>query len=239
MFHRTLMLCLLGLLPNLGQGQPLRVAVASNFATPLHNLISQYRQAYPSATEILVSIGSTGKLYAQIQRGAPFDLFFAADTDRPKRLVDAGLTLGIEEVYTVGRLALWHPKSSKDGRLSTQLQHSRRIATANPRLAPYGLATEQTLNALGWQPARPDQLITLENVGQTWASVASGNATVGFVALSQLQERNTPEDAFTLVPATLHDPIAQAAVVLGSSDQRYEARHFLAFVLSRSGHPMP
>ena len=234
MFRRAVILCFFGLLPNLVHGQPLRIAVASNFAIPLKNLINLYDQTYPAATAISVSIGSTGKLYAQIQRGAPFDLFLAADTERPRRLVEAGLTLGDLQIYSVGRLAFWHPKSSRPDTLLTQLQRSPRIAMANPKLAPYGLAAKQTLAALDWQQGATEQLITLENVGQTWASVASGNATAGFVALSQLREQGTPATNFTLVPATLHDPIAQGAVILRSSAQPERAGHFLTFIQSKS-----
>ncbi|MDG1704740.1 MAG: molybdate ABC transporter substrate-binding protein [Pseudomonadales bacterium] len=239
MFRRAVILCLLGLLPCLAQGQPLRIAVASNFAVPLHNLISHYRQTHPSETDISVSIGSTGKLYAQIQRGAPFDLFLAADTERPRRLVEAGLTLGGEEIYYVGRLALWHPKSPRPDELLNQLRASPRIAMANPKLAPYGLAAQQALGALDWQQTPSAQLITLENVGQTWAAVASGNATAGFVALSQLREQRTPETNFTLVPVILHDPISQAAVILKSSPQPEKAKRFLAFVQKNSGRLAP
>ena len=239
MFRCAVILCLFGLLPSLVQGQPLRIAVASNFAVPLNDLISHYRQTYPSAPPISVSIGSTGKLYAQIQRGAPFDLFLAADTERPRRLVEAGLTLGAEEIYSIGRLALWHPKSTRSDALLNQLLVSPRIAMANPKLAPYGLAAQQTLSALGWYQTTSAQLITLENVGQTWAAVASGNATAGFVALSQLREQSPPETSFTLVPEILHDPISQAAVILKSSPQPEKAKRFLAFVRENSGRLAP
>jgi len=239
MFRCAVILCLFGLLPSLVQGQPLRIAVASNFAVPLNDLISHYRQTYPSAPPISVSIGSTGKLYAQIQRGAPFDLFLAADTERPRRLVEAGLTLGAEEIYSIGRLALWHPKSTRSDALLNQLLVSPRIAMANPKLAPYGLAAQQTLSALAWYQTTSAQLITLENVGQTWAAVASGNATAGFVALSQLREQSTPETSFTLVPEILHDPISQAAVILKSSPQPEKAKRFLAFVRENSGRLAP
>lgn len=110
---------------------------------------------------------------------------------------------------------------------------------ANPKLAPYGLAAEQTLSALGWYQTTSAQLITLENVGQTWAAVASGNATAGFVALSQLREQSTPETSFTLVPEILHDPIRQAAVILKSSSQPEKAKRFLAFVRENSGRLAP
>ena len=110
---------------------------------------------------------------------------------------------------------------------------------ANPKLAPYGLAAQQALGALDWQQTPSAQLITLENVGQTWAAVASGNATAGFVALSQLHEQRTPERNFTLVPVILHDPISQAAVILKSSPQPEKAKRFLAFVQKNSGRLAP
>ena len=239
MFRRICILFLVGLLPSLVQAQTLRIAVASNFAVPLQKLIGHYRETYPCAPGISVSIGSTGKLYAQIRQGAPFDLFFAADAERPKRLVEAGLALGTAEIYTVGRLALWHPKSSRPSELTTRLQGSARIAMANPKLAPYGLAAQQTRSALGWQQRASAQLVTLENVGQTWASVASGNANTGFVALSQVRQQDLPDNTFTLVPETLHDPITQAAVILQSTSQPEDAKLFLAFVQSVSGHTTP
>jgi molybdate transport system substrate-binding protein len=237
----VLPICLLQICasPALAATQPLRIGVASNFAKPMEALIAEYHQAYPTADAIAISIGSTGKLYAQIQQGAPLDLFFAADEERPNQLVQAGLTLGPAQPYTQGRLVFWHPKDAKRPELPNQVKQSTSIAIANPRLAPYGLAARQTLDGLGWNPPHQVSLITLENVGQTWAIVASGNASAGFVALSQIREQRLPEHTYTLVPEHLHEPIVQAAVIIGATAKPEAAAHFLNFVQSRSSVPPP
>jgi molybdate transport system substrate-binding protein len=224
-------------LPVLTSAEPLRVGVASNFAKTMEALIAEYQQTYPTADAIAISIGSTGKLYAQIQQGAPLDLFFAADEERPNQLVQAGLTLGPAQPYTQGRLVFWHPKDAKQSELPTQINQSTNIAIANPRLAPYGLAARQALDSLGWKPKHQASLITLENVGQTWAIVTSGNASTGFVALSQIREQGLPEHTYTLVPAHLHEPIVQAAVIVGTTAKPRAAAHFLNFVQSRFSVP--
>ena len=132
--------------------EPLRIAVASNFASQLKIAVSAYRIQDSDSGEISISVGSTGKLFAQIKQGAPFDLFFAADQPRPAQLYDEGFTAGPSQTYTVGRLVLWHPKQAASTVLTKQLDETERLAMANPALAPYGLAAQQTLMYLNWKP---------------------------------------------------------------------------------------
>lgn len=231
---RIVLLVALGIiLPQALAQAPLRIAVASNFVSPLKAFVSEYQAQHPSAIDITVSIGSTGKLYAQIKQGAPFDLFFAADRDRPMRLNAEGISLGPSVPYTVGQLALWHPNRSNKGSLSQQLQDIRALAMANPALAPYGLAAKQTLETVGWTPHPSIRVARAENVGQVFALVATGNADAGFVARSQILEQQIPLEFVTMIPSSMHEPIAQHAVVLTNGRRTESAQEFLeAFLAS-------
>ena len=212
--------------------EPLRIAVASNFASQLKIAVSAYRIQDSDSGEISISVGSTGKLFAQIKQGAPFDLFFAADQPRPAQLYDEGFTAGPSQTYTVGRLVLWHPKQAASTVLTKQLDETERLAMANPALAPYGLAAQQTLMYLNWKPESKTVIATAENVGQTYAMIVTGNADAGFVALSQVLEQQVPEGTFTTIPADAHDPIKQDVVLLNTGSQTARAADFLNFFMS-------
>ncbi|MAD92414.1 MAG: molybdate ABC transporter substrate-binding protein [Gammaproteobacteria bacterium] len=212
--------------------EPLRIAVASNFASQLKIAVSAYRIQDSDSGEISISVGSTGKLFAQIKQGAPFDLFFAADQPRPAQLYEEGFTAGPSQTYTVGRLVLWHPKQAASTVLTKQLDETERLAMANPALAPYGLAAQQTLMYLNWKPESKTVIATAENVGQTYAMIVTGNADAGFVALSQVLEQQVPEGTFTTIPADAHDPIKQDVVLLNTGSQAARAADFLNFFMS-------
>lgn len=188
-----------------------------------------------SEHEITLVLGSTGKHYAQIRNGAPFDLFFAADAKRPQLLQSGGE--GVAETcftYALGRLVLWSSDPDfVDGRGDVlKSNRFRRLAIANPRLAPYGLAAQQVLQSLElWSPLEK-QLVRGENVAQTFQFVSSGNVELGFVAWSQVRRPDHPSGgSYWLVPETLHQPIEQQAILLRDSAA---AREFLAFVRSNS-----
>lgn len=220
------------LLPVTAADTPMRIAVASNFFMPMKQAVADYRQQNPDAAEVTISVGSTGKLFAQIRQGAPFDLFFAADEARPLRLHKEGLSIGANQRYTLGALVLWHPHSLHAASLTERLHGAGRIAMPNPALAPYGLAAEQTLRNLGLSQELAAQLVKAENVGQSYAMVASGNASVGFVALSQVQQSAIAAAAYTRIPAAMHAPIAQHVVALKTGKQPDQAEDFLAFFLT-------
>lgn len=209
----------------------LRIAVASNYANELNKSVARYQANTGDTRTISVSIGSTGKLFAQIQSGAPFDLFFAADVDRPKRLAASGVALGPSQIYTTGRLVLWHPKLNTRRGLGQQLEQVVRLCVANPQLAPYGLAAKETLQYLNWQPPTARTLVAAENVGQVFAMVITGNADAGFVALSQVREQQVPSNQYWIIDERMHQPIKQGVVLLRNGAQPERAQAFLDFLL--------
>lgn len=211
--------------------ETLTVAVASNFARPMAALVEVFEA--DSAHRVRLSIGSTGKLYAQIRNGAPFDAFFAADVQRPHRLEAEGAAVaGSRFTYAIGRLVLWSPDPDRveaGGRVLGRDDFAH-LAIANPRLAPYGLAARQTLEALGlWEALQP-RLVRGENIGQAFHFVRSGHAELGLVAWSQLPHDNGRiRGSHWLVPTSLYAPIEQQAVRLSDSDA---TRDFMRFMRS-------
>ena len=208
-------------------------AVAANFSEAAERLAADFGRA--TGHEITLAAGSTGKLYAQIRNGAPFDVFLAADRLRPELLERGGLAEpGSRATYAVGRLTLWSPNPNgvgADGRKTLREAKFRRLAMANPDLAPYGAAARRTLLALGLHGALRGRIVMGENVGQTHALAATGNADLGFVALSYvLSARNRLGGSRWDVPQRLHDPIRQDAVLLRRGRGNAAARAFLGYL---------
>ncbi len=205
------------------QAAELHVAVASNFAAPFEALRDEFERN--SEHRLLVSLGSTGQLYAQIRHGAPFDVLLAADTATPAELTHNGQGVpGSGLTYAIGRLVLWsrepHLVDSEAALLSPSLS---RLALANPRLAPYGAAALQTLQSLGLSEVLSPTFIQGQNISQAYQFVATGNAPMGFVALSQVIDPaahasdklpTLAEGSGWIVPTPLHEPIRQDAIVL-------------------------
>lgn len=193
------------------------VATATNFAEVMERLVPAFETE--TGHEIVVVTGSSGKLFAQIRNGAPFDVFLSADQERPRRLDEAGLTVdGSRFTYAIGRLVLWSADPERighDGAATLRAGGFRRLAMANPALAPYGAAARETLEALGLLAALEDRIVLGENVGQAHAMVRTGNAELGFVALSSLlSPRNEPGGSCWEVPRELYSPARQDAVLL-------------------------
>lgn len=231
--HGFLIVLLLGTHPAASVAEEVRVAVAANFLSTLNVLAAQFEQ--DSGHTAVVSSGSSGKLYAQIKNGAPFDVFFSADVLRPKLLEEEGFAVpGSRFTYAVGRLTLWHPGSAviegneQSVLLSDDVRH---VAIANPKTAPYGTAAREALQALGLWERVQDRLVRGENIGQTFHFVFSRNAQLGFVALSQvLGVKVNGAGSRWDVPAHLHAPIRQQAVLLRSGRRQEVARAFLDYV---------
>lgn len=215
-------LCLL--ISSVAQGEPLRIAVAANFATPLEALIA----AYDHKQRIDVIAGSTGALYAQIRAGAPFHLFLAADSERPRALIESGHAVpGSQVTYAVGRLALWSTRIDGMSLAKLKSDEVRRIALANPDLAPYGLAAKQIIEHIDPEGALSGKLVFGQNVAQVHALTATGAVDAGFVALaSVIGAPGTVE-----LPESWHSPIRQDAVVtrFGAGQA---ASDFLAYLTS-------
>lgn len=207
------------------------MAVATNFSEPMAALVALFEQG--SEHTVLVSSGSTGNHYAQIRYGAPFEAFFSADAERPKLLEEQGSAVaGSRFLYAVGRLALWSPKPDvvdRDGRV-LETGMFRFLAIANPELAPYGAAAREVLNARSVWSALQSRIVQGQDIGQAYSFVHTGNAELGFVAYSQLKKpAGAIEGSFWLVPESLHQPIAQEAVLLRDVPA---ARAFIQFVKS-------
>lgn len=209
------------------------VAVAANFAEVMERLEADFEAESPHA--ITITTGSTGQLYAQIANGAPFDALLAADQARPERLEAEGLAVrGSRFTYATGQLVLWSAEADRigdDGAAVLRRGEFRRLAMANPDLAPYGVAARQVLESLGLLTALRGRIVLGENVGQTHAMVATGNAELGFVARSNVDSpRNATPGSRWLVPGALYQPIRQDAVLLRRGEENSAARDLLAYL---------
>lgn len=227
-WRRALWACVLLLAVTPAQAGEVRVAVASNFAPALEDLAPAFTER--TGHRLRLSPGSTGKLYAQIRRGAPFDVFLAADRARPERLEREGhIVSGSRFTYARGQLVLWSLGPSLPETLAAALEDERLapLALANPALAPYGRAARQTLERLGLWREREPSLVRGENIAQTYQYVATGHAPLGLVALSQYRQR--PRGEMRPVPTDLHEPIEQQGVLLRDTP---EARALLEFLQS-------
>ena len=186
----------------------LRIAVAANFKPTLESLVADY----PGGNRITISTGSTGALAAQIHNGAPFDIFFAADSERPRFLEEKGLTR-LRVTYAYGRLAFWKPGARVDE--TSLAKHAGAIAIANPRHAPYGVAAQEQLDAFEKGHYR---IVKGNNVAQAFTFVATGNVSAGLVALSQLRLLEKNSQSYWVVPRHKHKPIRQQLVVMEGAD---------------------
>jgi molybdate transport system substrate-binding protein len=207
----------------------IRIAVASNFKTTLEALVRDFESHHDH--QLIIASGSTGKHYAQIINGAPFDLFFAADVRRPELLEQQQrIVPGSRFTYAFGKLVLWSPQSDyvdANGDVLTRGEY-RHLAMANPRLAPYGLAAKQVLQHRGLYQQLQPRLVRGENIGQAYQYVATGNAELGFVASSQIHSPGKPiQGSWWVVPPGLYDPIKQQAVQL---TDRQAVRNFLTYI---------
>lgn len=227
---RILLVLILTLLTGLASAADVRLAVAANFHSTAQALADTFEQSTGHTTRI--SYGSTGKLYAQIRQGAPFDVYMAADRERPERLEANGLAEpGSRFTYAEGRLALWspNPDAFEDPQAFLASPDQRRLAIANPATAPYGLAAKQVLEHLGlWQQLKPG-LVRGESIAQTFQFAATGNARGAFIAAAQLAGQNRGGSLW-MVPSSLHNPIAQQAVLLSRSRDNPAARAWMAFL---------
>ncbi len=206
-----------------------QVAVAANFSAPMKQIMALFEQ--DTGHQIRASYGATGKFYAQIKNGAPFEALLAADQERPERLEQEGVGVpGSRFTYATGRLVLWSAKPGlvEDGESLLKAGDFNKLSVANPKLAPYGEAAMQTLSALGVKDALEPKLVMGENIAQTYQFVDSGNAEVGFVALAQVMEDGRiAKGSGWIVPGDRHAPIRQDALILqGGKDNPVVAELF-------------
>jgi len=217
-----------------------RIAVASNFTSTMQQLVRQFEQQ--TGYRVITSYGSTGKLFAQITNGAPFDAFLAADSARPRRLEGLGLIAdGRRFTYAKGELALWSPQATSADHLLRMLREGdfRYLAIANPKTAPYGYAAEQLLDKLGLAGRYAKRTAKGENIAQTYQFIYSGNAQLGFVARAQLNDAGTDlPGAVWPVPTDMYTPIEQQAVLLKRGEVSTAARAFMDFLRSEQALAM-
>ena len=211
-----------------------QVAVAANFAGPLARIAEGYAAA--TGHTLKVSAGATGKFYSQIVAGAPFEVLIAADDETPKKLIAQGLAVaGSNVTYALGKLVLWSAQPGyvdDQGAVLAALRYQH-LALANPKLAPYGQAGMEVLKARGLLDAVGPRLVTGETIAQTYQFIASGNAELGFVALSQVAVPGKPvTGSYWLVPPSLYGEIRQDAVLLEPGQGNPAATALLAYLKS-------
>jgi molybdate transport system substrate-binding protein len=227
---------LLVLWSGIALAQDLAVAAAADLQFAFKDVASQFEK--DSGHHVQVTFGSSGNFFAQIQNGAPFDLFFSADSDYPKKLEAAGLTEpGSFYPYAIGKIVLWAPKASAldlQRGLNVLLDPSiKKIAIANPEHAPYGRAAVAALKHENVYDQVSNKFVMGENISQTATFVASGNADVGIIALSLALAPTMQNDGkYGEIPSADYPPLEQAAVILKSSKQKELARQFMAFLQS-------
>ena len=238
--QRLLTSCLMALAPAMAQAGSAQIAVAANFAEPIKALAAQLQRT--TGHTIRVSLGATGTLYAQIINGAPFDAFLAANREAPEALEKDGLASpGSRFTYARGQLVLW---SAQPGRVDPQgavLKRSDlgKVAYANPKTAPYGAAAVQLMASMGLSEALQPRLVQGQGIGQTFAFVHSGNADVGFVALSQVMEKGQLKSGSMWQPPTdLYAPIEQDAVVLQRGANNPAAAALMQLIKSPQGQAL-
>ncbi len=243
------LLVALAALVKVAQAGEVNAAVAANFTEPMQQIVVEFQK--DSGHTVKLSFGSSGKFYSQIKEGAPFDVFLAADVKNPKLLEDEGLAVGgTRFVYALGKLALWSAQPGYVDGKGVVLRKGGygKLAYADPKLAPYGLAAKETLEELGLWNDVQGKLVTGESITQTYQFAATGNAELAFIALSQItRDGKVTEGSYWLVPSYLYNPIRQGAVLLTAAKDKAAAQALLDYlkgdkakaVIRRYGYELP
>jgi molybdate transport system substrate-binding protein len=212
--------------------EDVQVAVAANFTAPMQAIAAAFEQ--DTGHKARLAFGSSGKFYAQIRNGAPFQVLLSADDETPARLEREGMAVpGTRFTYAIGRLALWSAQAGAvDARGEVLKQGGyKHVAIANPKLAPYGAAAVEVMQRLGVIEAVRPKLVQGENIAQTHQFVASGNAELGFVALSQVtRDGKLTGGSAWIVPGDLHTPIRQDVVILAAGKGNAAASALMAYL---------
>ena len=232
---RSFLLCLLLAFSLNLHAATVLVAVASNFTKPMNELAEAFTKS--TGHKVSLSFGSSGKFVAQIENDAPFEVFLSADEKNPKKLAESGKGVANSQfTYAIGKLALWSAKTSFVDDQGEILSKGgfKHIALADPKLAPYGLAAEEAMKNLGVLTKLKPLFVLGENISQTQQFINSGNAELGFVALSQVigKDGKISEGSGWIVPANLHQPIRQDAILLKKGEANPAAPALLNFLKS-------
>ncbi|MCK6412808.1 MAG: molybdate ABC transporter substrate-binding protein [Azonexus sp.] len=231
MKHRVF-LCLSALLLSTAHAGEVSVAVAANFTGPIQVIAPLFER--DTGHKLLASFGATGKFYAQIANGAPFEVLLSADDETPARLLREGQGLAnTAYTYAIGKLVLWSPNPDLIDTRGEALKKGsfKHLALANPKTAPYGSAAMQAMTRLGVLDALKPRFVQGENIGQTHQFVSTGNAELGFVAYSQvIRNGKIGGGSGWLVPADLYDPIRQDAILLNKGRDNPAAKALLDYL---------
>ncbi|WP_145182578.1 molybdate ABC transporter substrate-binding protein [Pseudomonas sp. URMO17WK12:I11] len=217
---------------NIAWADEVQVAVAANFTAPIQAIAQDFEK--DTGHKLIAAYGATGQFYAQIKNGAPFEVFLAADDSTPAKLEqEHAIVPGSRFTYAIGTLALW---SAKPGYVDDHGEVLKRnayqhLAIANPKTAPYGLAATQVLDKLHLTEATRGKIVEGQNITQAYQFVSTGNAEVGFVALSQIYKDGKVASGSTwIVPSTLHEPIRQDAVILEKGKDNPAAKALVEYL---------
>lgn len=209
-----------------------QVAVAANFTAPMKLIAAEFQKE--TGHKAALTFGATGKIYAQITNGAPFDVFLAADDETPAKLEKAGVAVaGSRFTYATGKLVLWSAQAGVVDERGEVLKagNFKHLAIAAPKLAPYGAAAMETMTKLGLLASLEPKLVQGESIGQAYSFVSTGNAELGFIALSQVVEGGKIKSGSAwIVPENLHSPIRQDAVLLTRAKDNQAAARLVAFL---------
>jgi molybdate transport system substrate-binding protein len=234
--HRPFCAALLALAASFAHAGEVQVAVAANFAGPLARLGEDFSAA--TGHVLKVSAGATGKFYTQIISGAPFEVLIAADDETPKRLVAEGRAVaGSTFTYAIGKLVLWsaQPGFVDDQGAVLASDKVKHVAIANPKVAPYGAAAMEVIKARDLGDAVTPKLVTAESIAQAYQFAATGNAELGFVALSQVAVPGKPvTGSYWTVPSNLYGEIRQDAVLLKAGANNPAAKALLDYLKSEA-----
>lgn len=230
----TWILCGIFVLVDVAEANSVHVAVASNFAGALGEIARGFEQE--TGHQLVITSGATGKFYAQIKAGAPFEVFLSADTGTPEKLEAEGLTVrGSRFTYAIGRLVLWSPKPNyvdREGRI-LKVGNFDHLSLANPKTAPYGAAAMQILSKYGLEGTLAPKLVQGENISQAHQFVVSGNAQLGFVALSQVfRNGQLTSGSAWFIPEGEYSPIRQDVVLLKTGESNPAAKALLTYLKS-------
>lgn len=209
-----------------------QVAVAANFTAPMQAIASAFEK--DTGYSVQASYGATGQFYAQISNGAPFEVFLSADDSTPAKLEQEGQSVkGSRFTYAIGTLVLWSPKQGfvDDQGAVLKKGEFKHLSIANPKAAPYGLAATQTLAKLGLSDALKGKIVEGQNITQALQFVSTGNAELGFVALSQVYKDGTiTSGSAWVVPETMYEPIRQDALILKKGEANPAAKALVEYL---------
>jgi molybdate transport system substrate-binding protein len=230
-FFKCIVMLLCGMCMN-AQAAEVIVAVAANFTAPMQKIAQSFEQ--DTGHKAVLSFGATGHLYAQIKNGAPYQVLLAADDETPTKLEKEGLGVAASQfTYAIGKLVLWskQPGLVDDKGEVLRTDRFQRIALANPKLAPYGMAAVETLTHMGLLTTLQAKFVQGENIAQTYQFVATENAALGFVAQSQVMvDGKLVSGSAWVVPSGWHTPIRQNAVLLKSGQNQPAALALMAYL---------